>query len=345
MSRTRTISLTVAMSVTAIALAGACATDDRQRDTLGDTDNLKAFEAFRSGWQHFRRFTVEDTSDAIVDLNRAVALDPKYGNAYAALAFTYLWAKRFGWSGALGLSGRPGEAGQEEIVLAKEHGPTPLLYQFDSWWYADQHDYESASADARRAIALDPNDPEGFITLAHALLHGGRPAAAAEAVETAMRLDPDYPSRYRYWLGFAKFHLEEFDEAATLLAEDVERNPHGTAEGCYSIFFFQCLSSIIPLVAAYGHLGRDEDARTAIAAWLKRAEGRSEMAPTLSRARLHWDHFRHSGYLERLLEGLRKAGLPPTDKDPSIDMTRGFAAGSGYQGTTGAPVKSPNADL
>ena len=111
-----------------------------------------------------------------------------------------------------------------------------------------------------------------------------------------------------------------------MLAQEVEQNPEGTAEGCYSIFFFECLSSIAPLVAAYGHLGRDEDARTAIAAWTERSERRSSMAPTLSRARQHWDHFRHPGYMDRLLEGLRKAGLPATDKGPSIDMARGFAA-------------------
>ena len=155
-----TIALTLAMLVVAVALVAACANDGQQRATPGGTDSIEAYEAFRSGWQHFRRFTVEDTSEAIASLNRAVELDPEYGNAYAALAFTYLWAKRFGWSGALGLSGRPGEVGPNEI-LARKYGPTSLLHQFNSWWYADQHDHEGASAAAQQAIAADPSDPEG----------------------------------------------------------------------------------------------------------------------------------------------------------------------------------------
>ncbi len=50
--------------------------------------------------------------------------------------------------------------------------------------------HEQALANAQRAVTLDPNDSEGFIALAHVFLHDGRPDEAAEAVETAMRLDP-----------------------------------------------------------------------------------------------------------------------------------------------------------
>jgi len=65
-----------------------------------------------------------------------------------------------------------------------------------------------------------------------------------------MRLDPNHPSRYLYWLGLAKFHLEEFEEAAPLFETDVRRNPDGY--------------SIAPLAATYAYLGRDEDARAAV---------------------------------------------------------------------------------
>ena len=191
---------------------------------------------------------------------------------------------------------------------------------------------------------MDPDDPEAFITLAHALLHDGRPAEAAAAVETAMRLDPDYPPRYLYWLGMAKFHLEEFEEAAALLASEVARNPKGMAEGCYTVLLFECLSSIAPLVATYGYLGRDGEAGPAIAAWTQRFENRFGVAPTLARARSHWDHFRHPGYLERLLGGLRKAGLPPVEERPWRNMATGFAAAPSAGDAFGATAKPPTDD-
>ena len=121
MNQARTIALALAISVAAAALITGCAGETRHEIAGAGTDRSEADEAFRMGWQHFRKFTVEDTAAAIVSLNRAVELDPGYGNAYAALAFTYLWARRFGWSESQGLSGRLGEVGYD-VMLAKKNG-------------------------------------------------------------------------------------------------------------------------------------------------------------------------------------------------------------------------------
>ena len=48
-----------------------------------------------------------------------------------------------------------------------------------------QQQYEAAVAEARRAIALDPNDVDAYIALANALTLGGE---AAEALDTLIKL-------------------------------------------------------------------------------------------------------------------------------------------------------------
>ncbi len=110
-----------------------------------------------------------------------------------------------------------------------------------------------------------------------------------------MRLDPHYPSQYLYWLGLARFHLGEFEEAAPLFETDVRRNPEGY--------------SIAPLAATYGYLGRAEDSRAAVEAWTEQVVKNFGVRPSLEL--MHAElRFRRAEDSNRLLEGWRKAGLP-----------------------------------
>ena len=172
-------------------------------------------------------------------------------------------------------------------------------YQADSYQSSGYEDnaYAKTMAEAQRAVTLDPNDPESFVALAHAFQHQGRPAEAAEAVETAMRLDPHYPSRYLYWLGMAKFHSEDFEEAATLFEKESGQSVYRS-------------STFSMLVAAYDHLGRDEDARRAIERWIEQRAEVGGIPPSVSNGAEELWHYDAPGYSDRLFDGLRKAGLP-----------------------------------
>jgi adenylate cyclase len=94
-----------------------------------------------------------------------------------------------------------------------------------------------------------------------ALTASGRPAAAIPHIRTAMRLDPHYPPIFDYLLGSAQFGMENFEMAAASLASATKRNPE------YEYAF-------AGLAAAYGHLGRKQDAASAIARYNELRVGR-----------------------------------------------------------------------
>jgi hypothetical protein len=144
---------------------------------------------------------------------------------------------------------------------------------------------------------LDANDPDGYVAMSRVLVKGGRPAEGLEFIETAMRLDPQ--SDYLYRLGDAQFHLERYDEAAATLLRATKRSPGEPWR-------------FILLAAAYGQLGREQEAKSAIETFNKmRAE--VVQRPLTLVAVGSWP-FKYSADRELLREGLRKAGLPEGEK-------------------------------
>jgi TolB-like protein/class 3 adenylate cyclase len=61
-------------------------------------ESLQAYDYYLLGIEHKHRFTLEDNKKAQELLNKAIALDPTFSRAYAALAFTYVAEIDNGWS-------------------------------------------------------------------------------------------------------------------------------------------------------------------------------------------------------------------------------------------------------
>src|ERR671914_2121471 len=83
-----------------------------------------------------------------------------------------------------------------------------------SYVHTLQAKYEPAVAAAERAIALDPNNADGYHGLANVLnLFGERTTEAIELMEKAIRLNPRYPFDFPYTLGFAYSLVGRYEEA------------------------------------------------------------------------------------------------------------------------------------
>ena len=282
------------------ALAVELTKDDRERVARRGTGNAQAYDVFLKGWQHYLRQTPGDFRAAIVHFKKAVELDPKYGRAYAALAATYWEASTRFWDVALGFSRTHEARFQAEQFLAKAmRDPTPLTHQVASAMLLHTKQHDEAIAEAKRAIAGDPNDADGYVALANALSFTGRASDALEQVQRAIRLNPHYPPYYLYQLGLARFGMKRLDEAATSLERALTLNRDD--------YWSQRL-----LLATYGLLGRRADAAKLLetikgnekSGWL------SVLDPLTIRASTYWYPFAERADVERFAEGLRKAGVP-----------------------------------
>jgi tetratricopeptide (TPR) repeat protein len=129
--------------------------------------------------------------------------------------------------------------------------PTPLAHQVDSDIWSDFPQYDNALGAAEQAVALDPNDPEGHLAMAWALIFAGRAEEAITFAESAIRLDPNFLANYRFALGTAQLLLENYTAAEMALKSAFELNPGE-------------MNIQAPLAVTYAQLGRQEEARAAL---------------------------------------------------------------------------------
>ena len=233
--------------------------DEQNRRNGKDTDNPDAHDAYLRGWQLYRRYTPEDFVKAIPHLEKAVELDPDYGQAWAALASVYWITHRKGTAWSLFVNPDKsnsvswnGARDKTEIYLRQAmRNPTPLAHQIESQISWDYRQFERALSEARQAVALDQNDPEGHLAMAWALIFSGRAEAAIASTETAIRLDPTFPGSHLFALGTAQLMLERYDEAQATLQRALA-------------FIPEDLGIIVPLSIANARTGRQEEAKAAL---------------------------------------------------------------------------------
>jgi rhodanese-related sulfurtransferase len=122
-----------------------------------------------------------------------------------------------------------------------------------------------------------------------------------------MRLDPQ--SDYLWRLGYAQFHTERYDEAAATMFRATKRNPDNDW-------------NYLLLAAAYGHLGREQEAKHAVATFNNMRFDTTGKRPFTLADLNKWSIKNETG-LKRLREGMRKAGVPAglTGKPADLKFT------------------------
>lgn len=207
--------------------------------------NIEAYDLFLQGWAHYNRETPEGYSDAIPLLEGAVELDPSFGRPHAILAAIYYQGRLRRWNRDWGLSDH------EAFRLAYEHlksagtEPTALGLSTSALMHIHNGRHQLAIGEAQKAVALDANDPTAHIVLAYALSTAGESNGAVEHATQAMRLNPHYPASYVWTLGLAHFVNADYQQARKFFEEA------GTD---------QAGLDLVPLLATYGFLGREEEA-------------------------------------------------------------------------------------
>jgi len=259
-----------------------------------ETNSPEAYDAFLRGWAHYRLSTPNDSVKAISYLKKAIELDPNFGRAHAALAATYWRIYDNNWAISAGVSYSDALEQTNRHLEEALKNPTPLAHRTAAKQYFYFRRWDEAMIQAERAIAMDPNDPSGYEAMGTLLVNLGRAAEGLDFIKKAMRLDPQ--SDYLYRLGEAQFHLERYDEAAVTMLRATKLNP----DDGWNYFL---------LAAAYGHLGREQEAKSAIARFNKTYHDPTDKQRPLTLADLDTWIFKEAVNRERLQEGLRKAGV------------------------------------
>jgi TolB-like protein/class 3 adenylate cyclase len=148
-----------------------------------------------------------------------------------------------------------------------------------SWVLAFRHRLPEAIAAAEMAIALNRNDVLAHRLLALFELQSGRPEHSRALSEQAMRLSPRDPYHWSSLstLARAQIALGESEAALTNLRQALAANPEGDFVRLY-------------FAPAYARMGRDKEARKAIAEFLSATPdlmtGQSEIARMVMTAQL-----------------------------------------------------------
>lgn len=227
----------------------------------GRPENIAAYEEILLGRPMLRRATPKDTAVAIRHFQKALEIDENYEQAHAAMAAAYLQIRRFQWQGHQALAFIRFDHRDDPESRAAEHlekifgpaaVPSSLAFRIRAELKFRWRFYEGAMEDLTRAEQLDPNDPDNLALRGQILIASGRAAEAFEPLRRARRLDPNFPSVYLAWEGIAEFALGNYRKAAEFLEKSFERNATDHLH-------------LAHLVAAYGHLGRKNDAANILA--------------------------------------------------------------------------------
>ncbi len=171
----------------AIATALVDSFSGLQQKQASRTQNLAAFEAYRTGRLHWWRRSPDELQKALTLFGTALQNDPAFAPAYAAIADSWLLLSLYG-----------------NLTNTKAT--------------------ERAMPMIEKALEIDPESAEAFAALGLARWQIGQKDAAESALKHAIRLNEDYIPAY-LWLGGLLGDLGRLPEQSQLLQQAIAIDP------------------------------------------------------------------------------------------------------------------------
>ena len=311
------------------ALAVNLTHDERTRVEHPETLNPQAYDAVLQGWAHYREGSEEGTNKAIALFERAIALDPEYARAHAAVAAASWRIVQTSWeSTTLGGYQRAFDRMQVALVEAMRR-PNALAHAVSAEFRSKQGLYAEAFEEINRALALAPNDPDIHLSKARILNATGRAAEGEESVRWAMVLDPLYSPDYLRVLAISLFNQQRYEEAIGILDRLL-------------LVQTDVLEDYSTLIASLGYLGRKSRIPGLVKVFNESSTSAGYNLMNVQMWGGWWwygDIYNYDPvYRDRLMEGLRKAGIPEgAGTDIPLEKYRKLLVKNGaYYDVTGA---------
>jgi TolB-like protein/Tfp pilus assembly protein PilF len=268
----------VAALAPSLGAGGSTAGRPVPADVPRGTSNSAAYDLYLKGRYHFLARGEANVARAILYLREAIALDPTFARAHAALAFAFAalpvyvsdasdsagprveeYARRAvsldsslaDAHAAMGLALeqqlRFAEAERSYRAALAREPSVGFLYHAMSFVLLNQGRTEEAIVALQQSTNLDPLAKSARSALSHALLHARRYPEAMETARQVLALDAAFPIALRT-LGYAEVFGAEPEEAVRTLERVIRLHPEGPGQR-------------MGLVLAYAAAGRWDDAQ------------------------------------------------------------------------------------
>jgi TolB-like protein len=252
-------------------------------------DSMDAWDLVMRALSHYWRVTRQDNVVAQALLEKAINIDPSYGQALGVLATSYTFCAHMGWTDMATIVPVAERAALKSIEADSED---PWAHHALGSVLLFKRRFEDSLAAFESALRLNPNFSlaQGYYALA--LSYCGRWQEACVAAQRALRLSPRDPFSAIFCgiAAYSHFVGHNYDEAIRLASEGIRQR--GDFVGGHRV-----------LTAAAGMAGRDDLAKAALLE-LERAQPNISLAWLISHMPIRYDADR-----EHYLEGFRRAGL------------------------------------
>jgi TolB-like protein len=252
-------------------------------------DSMDAWDLVMRALSHYWRVTREDNVVAQTLLEKAIAIDPNYGQALGVLAASHTFSAHMGWADMPAAMAIAERAARAAILVDDED---PWAHHALGYAHLVAQRFDDSLAEFESALSLNPNFSlaQGYYGLA--LSFCGRWEEANEAACRALRLSPRDPFSAAYYgvACYAQFVGRNYEEAMRLARVAIRLR--GDFAGGHRV-----------LAAAAAMAGQADVAGAALQE-LRRAQPNISLAWIADQMPI-----RQIADREHYLEGLRRAGL------------------------------------
>jgi len=264
-------------------------------------NNPDAADLAMQGWvKNNGQLTRETSDEAVALFDRALALDPNNVLALAGLANSLASRVIQGYSDDPGADVARAETAANRAIAAEPESSQAHMARF--WSLYARHKNREAIAEAETAIGLDPNNAAAHAQAGSLKMFLGRSEDGFAGLKTALRLSPHDPGvrDWQFNICHLHTHLAQWDQAIEWCSKATAGNP-------------QDWFSYVDLATANAWLGHDKEARDAAAQLQQVFPGFTVQTFAGIAAQFSNDPT-FAAQIQRILEGLRKAGVPEGDK-------------------------------
>jgi adenylate cyclase len=275
-------------------LVGSIEQSHYERSMGRETANLSAYECVLRGRYFLKDWhgTEHDIRQAQELFKQATKLDPRYAEAYAGLAATYIETFFRGWADTPEITGNKSiELALQAIALDQQNYFAHFVLS-NGYWLV-KGDFELAENQIKIAIELNPNYYWNYCYASFFSVCAGNLDASFEYGNEAMRRNPMLPDACFWTLSFTEYLSGRFDKAIAKIKSMTKIGPENYA----------CLA------ACYAQLGLIREAKIAAAEFT--APGQKKTM-TKKAWRSYWRSylkFKDQEPVELLIDGLDKAGM------------------------------------